>query len=55
MGGPSDRTEVTAGKGWLALSQEQLDYVIASGGQLPPGVTEEMLFSRPGQTEPVKN
>jgi len=44
LGGPTEAVNVNSGTpGWFSLSPEQLDQILESG-QLPPGVTDEMLF-----------
>lgn len=48
-GGPTSRSEimgsaVSALHAFQKLTPEQLDYIISSGGDLPPGVTSEDLF-----------
>lgn len=49
LGGPTERSEVNVSgvqQGWLSLSEEQLEYIVNSGGELPPGVSEEQLFGK---------
>ena len=44
LGGPTESVNLNAGApGWFSLSAQQLDEIISTG-QLPQGVTDEMLF-----------
>jgi len=58
-GGPTTRTELmhsaaSALQAFQKLTPEQLDYIITSGGALPPGVNHEDLFGTVTTTEPTE-